>query len=183
MGAAAPVLPLATTRRGWLALPRVALATTYPLGMVRAWSYCAPEQRCLVYPAPAANAPPLPAASGGREGGSRGGRGREDFAGLRAHQPSDPPRHIAWKAVARQAGPLLTKQFAGEAAQRLFLDWDDLAAVADPERRIAILARWVCMAREQGLAWGLRLPGVELPPAADEAQFHACLQALALHGR
>ena len=44
------------TRRGWLPLPRVTIETTWPLGLIRAWSYAAPELACLVYPAPAAKA-------------------------------------------------------------------------------------------------------------------------------
>jgi uncharacterized protein (DUF58 family) len=36
-------LRLPTTRRGWLALPRVGIETTWPLGLIRAWAYCAPR--------------------------------------------------------------------------------------------------------------------------------------------
>lgn len=53
-------LDLPAPKRGWLAMPRVTLATTYPLGLIRTWSYAAPDLRCLAYPAPAPEAPPLP---------------------------------------------------------------------------------------------------------------------------
>lgn len=177
-------LELPTAQRGWLALPRITLETNYPLGLIRAWSYAAPDLRCLVYPAPAAVAPPLPATPGADGGATRLAAGMEDFAGLRGHQPADPPRHVAWKAAARQDdGPLLTKLFSGAAAQTLWLDWSLLPTTLGVEERLSVLTRWICDAHASGLAWGLRLPGPggELPPAADDAHFHACLKRLALH--
>jgi uncharacterized protein (DUF58 family) len=185
VSAAASALPTLTTpanRRGWLPMPRLTIATTYPLGLVRAWSYAAPDQRCLVYPAPAADAPPLPLVPGREDGYSHGGRGLDDFFGLRDHQLGDSPRHIAWKAVARHDGPLLTKEFSAAAAQRVVLDWDDLPSAMDVEQRLSVLARWVCQAHGEGIAWALHLPGKTLPFAAGAVHYHACLKALALYG-
>ena len=171
-----------TTRRGWLAMPRVTIETTWPLGLVRAWSYAVPELNCLVYPAPAAKAPPLPWGGDGTRGSIRDGRGADDFSGLRKHQVADAPRHIAWKAVARQQdGPLLTKLFAGASAQQIWLDWNDLSETSDGEQRLSILARWILDADAAGLAWGLRLPALQLAPDSGQTQLAAGLRALALH--
>lgn len=177
-------LGLLASQRGWLALPRITLATDYPLGLVRAWAYAAPDMHCLVYPQPADDAPPLPAGFAHAGGGLQGARGSEDFAGLRAHQIVDPPRHVAWKTAARlgASAPLQTKLFAGASAGVLWLDWD-AAPAADVETRLAILARWVLDAAGHGFAWGLRLPGTMLPPDRGAGHLHACLKALALHGR
>lgn len=186
-GAAADArLAVPATARGWLALPRIGLETRWPLGLIRAWAYAAPDVRCLVYPRPALQAPPLPWASSretGRHGG--GGRGRDDFAGLREHQPADPPRHVAWKTAARRGedAPLLTKQFEGaSAASRLWLDWQALPD-ADVETRLSILTRWALDAHASGFEWGLRLPGATLAPSSGRAHLDAALKALALHGR
>ncbi len=182
-GATEALVAVPAARRGWLALPRVTLETSYPLGLVRAWSYVAPAMRCLVYPQPKASAPPLPTAGGKAGGRFQDQRGSEDFAGLRSHQPSDPLRHVAWKTAARldASAPLMTKQFAGANAETVWLDWDAAPAGSDAETRLSILARWSLDAAAAGLAWGLRLPGVELPPASGDAHLHACLKALALH--
>lgn len=177
-------LTLPAAHRGWLPLPRVTLETNYPLGLVRAWSYAAPDQRCLVYPAPAETAPPLPATPGEDGGAVRLAAGMEDFAGLRRHQPADPPRHVAWKAAARQnSGLLLTKLFTGAAAHTLWFDWDVMPATQDVETRLSVLTRWICDAHNAGLAWGLSLPGSELAPAGDDIHFHACLKLLALYAQ
>jgi uncharacterized protein (DUF58 family) len=170
-------------RRGWLALPRVTLETRYPLGLVRGWSYAAPAMHCLVYPKPASDAPPLPSLVGDGGGRLRDSRGNDDFAGLRGHQPADPPRHVAWKAAARQdaSAPLMTKQFAGSSADVLWVDWNSAPPDRDVETRLSILARWLLDAAGEETAWGLRLPGVVLQPASGDAHLHACLKALALH--
>lgn len=176
-------LGVAATKRGWLPMPRVTIETTWPLGLVRAWSYAAPDMSCLVYPAPATKAPPLPWSGESARGATRSGRGADDFSGLRSHQDADSPHHVAWKAVARQQdGPLLTKLFSGATAQQLWLDWDTLAGVNDAEQRLSILARWMLDADAAGLAWGLRMPGLRLAPDNGPAQLAAGLRILALHG-
>ncbi|MCF8179259.1 MAG: DUF58 domain-containing protein [Sulfuritalea sp.] len=173
----------AAKKRGWLPLPRVTIETTWPLGLVRAWSYVVPELNCLVYPKPSSVAPPLPWHGESARGTSKDGRGKDDFSGLRSHQISDPPRHVAWKAVARQQdGPLLTKLFSGAAAQELWLDWDTLPDTIDLEQRLSILTRWMLDADSAGLAWGLRTPSIRLNPDNGPAQLATGLRALALYG-
>lgn len=177
-------LEMPSIRRGWLTLPRITLETTYPLGLIRCWGYAAPELHCLIYPAPALEAPPFPIMPGEEGGSNSMASGMEDFSGLRAHQQADPLRHVAWKAVARiEQEVLLTKQFSGAAAQTLWLDWDQVATSGDVEQKISVLTRWICDAHGLGLGWGLRIPGYALAPASDEAHFHACLKLLALYGQ
>ncbi len=179
------LLPVPAVRRGWLRVPRITIETTWPLGLVRAWSYVVPDLNCLVYPAPAAKAPPLPWSGDSARGTSRDGRGADDFAGMRDHQPADSPRHVAWKTVARQQeGPLLTKLFSGAAAHQVWLDWDALPESSDAEGRLAILARWMLDAEAAGHSWGLRIPGLSLAPDNGASHLAAGLRALALfpHG-
>ena len=174
-------VPVMSTRRGWLELPRTRLSTIYPLGLFVAWSYLQPAMRCLVYPQPLPTPlPPLQAAT--RAGDQRGANGQEDFSGFRERRPADSPRHVAWKASARDGGqrPLLVKQFAGGAQHELRLDWDLTPEAAAPEARIAVLAGWVLAAEEDGACYGLRLPGHEIPAASGDLHRHRCLEALAL---
>lgn len=172
-------------RRGWQRPGRVTVSTRYPLGLIRAWSYVEPDMRCLVYPTPEASPPPLPSAAGGGVGILSFGYGSEDFTGLRVHQPADSPRHVAWKAVAREGpdGSLKTKQFSGATAAMLWLDWDAMPPRLDDEARLSRLTAWVLEAQREGRACGLRLPQREIPPASDDTHFHACLEALACHGQ
>jgi len=178
-GAGEVVLQVPARHRGWLAIGRVMLETRFPLGLFRAWSYVEAEARCLVYPQPERS--PLPRASGEAARGAMRSPtpGNEDFAGLRGYQPSDSPRHVAWKAVAR-TGDMLTKQFAGESGAELWLDWQLLPASLSIEMRLSRLTGWVLSAERSGALYGLRLPGAEFPPSHGDAHRTACLQALAL---
>lgn len=175
------VLGVPALHRGWLALGRVMLETRYPLGLFRAWSYIEPDTRALVYPRPERTPLPAPLAHADAGAARAQARGSDDFSGLREYQASDSPRHVAWKAVARSE-ELLTKQFTGESAAELWLDWNDLPHDLGAEARLSRLAGWVLAAEKAGMHYGLRLPGSELAPAQGDAHRAACLQALALHG-
>lgn len=178
--AAEVVLAVPAARRGWLPLGRVMLETRFPLGLFRAWSYVEPDARCLIYPRPEHSALP-PASAGSSAGAARvQAQGNDDFAGLRGYQLSDSPRHVAWKAVAR-SDDMLTKQFSGDVAAELWLDWQLLPAAAGLEQRLSRLAGWVLSADRAGARYGMRLPGMTLAPQRGDAHRAACLQALALY--
>ena len=174
------VLPVPATHRGWLEIARVSLETRYPLGLFRAWSVIRPDYRCLVYPRP--DKAPLPPSSpqGGAGVRQATAQGTDDYSGLRAYQPADSPRHVAWKQVAH-SGTMLTKQFTGDASAELWLDWSLLPPALDVEAKLSRLAGWVLAAEDAGLRYGVRLPGTELPPGHGDTHRAACLTALALH--
>jgi uncharacterized protein (DUF58 family) len=179
-GLAEVVLAVPAAQRGWLPLGRVMLETRFPLGLFRAWSYIEPDARCLVYPKPERSALPPPSAEAAAGALRTQTTGNDDFAGLRGYQPSDSPRHVAWKAAAR-SDAMLTKQFTGEAAAELWLDWRLLPARMGPEQRLSRLAGWVLAAERAGAHYGLRLPGLEIAPRRGDSHRAACLQALALY--
>ncbi len=175
-GEATVNLRVATQRRGWVTLERVEIATRFPYGLFRAWAVLHPGRRCLVYPRPADTAPPPPPAPGsGGAGTTR--RGDDDFAGLKDYHPGDPPRHIAWKAYAK-GGELLVKEFSGAAEPVPVFDLDQ-APGADLEVRLSVMARWIVDAQARGETFGLRLPGLEIPPQPGMQQRRRCLAALA----
>lgn len=180
-GEALATAAVPATQRGWLRPGRLTIFTFFPVGLFRAWSYADLDMYCLVYPAPASPGLPLPPPLAGSGSGGVHGQGQDEFSGLRPYRPGDSPRHIAWKAVARDEA-LLTKQFAGRADAELWLAWEALPPAMDAEARLSQLARWVIEACDRGLAYGLRLPGSVLPVAAGATHRAACLRALALHG-
>jgi uncharacterized protein (DUF58 family) len=180
LGIAEVVLAAPAQRRGWLPIGRIMLETRFPLGMFRAWSYVEPDARCLVYPKPERSRLPRPTAEAAAGALRSQAAGNDDFSGLRMYQLSDSPRHVAWKAVAR-TDDMLTKQFTGEAAAELWLDWRLLPASLGLEQRLSRLAGWVLGAEREGAFYGLRLPGIEIAPARGDAHAAACLKALALY--
>jgi uncharacterized protein (DUF58 family) len=182
-GAGRCVLRLPALRRGRLYPGRLTIFTRYPLGLFYAWSQVEPDRCAIVYPRPEstlAPIPPTPAAAAATNRQTAPDAGQDDFAGLRAWHVGDSPQRIDWKAVARGQG-LLTKQFVGETGTQVWLDWEQTPASLGDEARLSRLARWVLEADSAGAAFGLRLPGRTLAPAAGEAQREAALEALALY--
>ena len=172
------VLELPTHRRGWIAIPRLRVSTTWPLGLARAWAYVWPDASLLVYPAPEVDAPPLPE-GGGEAAQSRIQHTGDDVHHLRAYRAGDPRRTIAWKPSARR-GTLLVREYEQPAGVDLVLDWSTLAPLTT-EPRIARLARWVDDAEGDGRRYRLLLPGQPaIGPDHGPAHRHACLRALAL---
>ena len=177
-------IPVRTHRRGMQPMPRITLATRFPLGLWRAWCYWQPALSALVYPRPSDASIPLPVAAGdGRESRSQRVRGSEDFAGMRTYAVGDPIRHIAWRAMARNPDSApLSKQFDGGASGEAWLSLDAaLAHARELESALAILARWILDAEAQALRYGLDLPGTRIALDRGPAHRAACLRALALY--
>ena len=176
---AAISLPLNATRRGALRCGRMEIFTRYPVGLFHAWSYVDFNLQVIVYPKPdeSAGSPPAQSRSASEEGIPV--PGDEEFNMLRAYQPGDAPKLIAWKALAREQ-ELLTKEFSAMASSELWIDWEE-ARAPGMEERLSILCQWVLQAERFGQAYGLRLPGVAIPPARGEAHRARCLEALALY--
>ncbi len=171
-------LPLATSVRGWLDPGRLRISTTQPLGLARAWAYVWADAPLLVYPAPEAAGPPLPAGRGERAQ-SRVSPGGDDVHHLRDWRRGDSLRAVAWKASARRDA-LLVREFEQPLGADVVLDWQALHGLRH-EDRIRRLARWVDEAERESRRYRLRLPGQpELGPGHGAAHRHACLRALAL---
>ncbi|PJK07625.1 DUF58 domain-containing protein [Lysobacteraceae bacterium NML95-0200] len=170
-------IELPTEKRGWLALSRIEISTTRPLGLARAWAWLQPDEWLLVYPAIEADGPPLPLTA--EDGNLR----KPHFAGdelhlLRNYQPGDALRSIAWKASARR-DQLMSRTWEDNHGDDLELDW--FALRLPHEARIRRLAHWVELAEREGRRWRLKLPmRQELGPDSGPAHRHACLRALAL---
>jgi uncharacterized protein (DUF58 family) len=168
-------------RRGWLVPGEVRVETRFPLGLFRAWCYPRTGARVRVYPGPAARGPaPMPIPADRRSSQGDLGVGADDYAGPRGYRAGDSPRRLDWKALARERG-LVVKQFGGDRAPQVWLDWDRLPA-ADDETRLGLLCRQVLDADGNGLAFGLRLPGTTVPAGQGEMHKHRCLETLADFG-
>ena len=71
------------------------------------------------------------------------------------------------------------KVYAGTAVTSHYFDWEALSGLGT-EARLSQLCRWVEDAYAAGRAFGLRLPGAEIPPNVGPGHRQRCLTALAL---
>jgi uncharacterized protein (DUF58 family) len=167
-----------TQGRGYQNVPRIKLSTRFPLGLLNAWAWLNLDEKELVYPCPAHRDSHDRFGNSGltTSGYDRGGD--EDFSGLRDYRLGDPPKHVAWKALARTGEMLVTEYRSGD-QDIVWIDWSDFPA-ATTEARLAGLTRKVLDVELAGHRYGLRLPGTELAPATGPAHRHECLKALAL---
>lgn len=174
------LLQIMFKQRGIQPLPRFIIATTFPLGLFRAWSHVELQQSILVYPQPGSDKSLRVTAAGKKEGEQQHAAGNEDFDGLRNYQHGDSFYRIHWKSAARHH-VLQTKQYIGCANSELWIDWDD-SRYKDIEQRISQLTQWVLLASSLGVAYGFRIPGVEYDLATGMSHRNHCLKALALYG-
>ena len=89
-----------------------------------------------------------------------------------------------WKKTAQSlagGGDLVSRDAQGQPPTRLLLDWTRTPA-PDDERRLARLCAWVLAAEQAGIAYGLQLPGWELPIGLGPAQQREALHHLATWG-
>jgi uncharacterized protein (DUF58 family) len=171
-------LGVPAARRGRLEPGRLLIASRYPLGLFRAWSWVSTPVHTSVYPKPAGKvALPALADSPTACGVLRGNR-EEDFETLRPYRSGDAPRRIAWKASSRGNG-LQTKVFGSAAGTRLWLTWP--TGVGEVEYGLSQLCLWVLEASRSDREYGLRLKGVLIPPARGNAHRQRCLEALACY--
>jgi uncharacterized protein (DUF58 family) len=105
--------------------------------------------------------------------------GDDEWATLRLFRAGDSPRHVAWKAYAREQ-PLLVKEYRGVSSQELEFDFDSLAPL-ETEARLEQLCRWIVDAEASGTRYGLRLGNVRWPLGRGARHHDACLSALALY--
>lgn len=164
--------------RGWLTMAPFRIENRFPLGLFRAWSVIIPTARCMVYPHPAPNPPPLPMAGRGEQGVVHKGEG-EHFHGLREYRPGDPLRRIAWRSSARHQ-KLYTKEMEAPRDETCELNWY-LMGAGDTEQKLSVLAAWVLRAERRQIPYSLELPGSALAASLGDRHRDACLEILAFH--
>lgn len=173
-------ISVSTRSRGRIPGPRIKLSTQYPLGLLRAWAWIEMNTLELVYPNPAPPADANLRDDPGQMAVGPEARGDDDFAGLRTYRLGDPPKHIAWKTLAR-TGQKLVKEYRGGAQNPTWIDWNHCAET-ETEARLSRLAREVIDADAVNGVYGLRLPNIEVAPGQGPQHRHECLQLLALFG-
>lgn len=179
-------LPAKAEQRGWMPCPRIRLQTSFPYGLLTAWSYWKTTQQVLVYPQPEANPPPLPYSAAGNSG-TLLTAGNDEFSGVRNYQPGDSLRQMAWRQMARQSTfdneVLLSKHFEGGQQKICVLDFAALPARLSLEQKLSRLCAWVLAAQREQVSYAFKLGPLNTALASGEDHQQACLTALALFGR
>jgi len=173
---------LPANQRGQYNLDRVVVESKYPLGLFRSWSPINIKANYFVYPTPisqkklsidmfANNDSDIPLSSGGTV----------DFFGFKKYQHGDSLKQVHWKGVAK-AQPWVSKQYVDQFDENVWLNWFHFD-VKNTEKRLSYLTAWVLEAEKCGYRYGLVLPDQKIEISKGKSHYHACLKALALHGK
>ncbi len=173
-------LHIAVGGRGWFSPGRLLLESTYPLGLLRCWTWVDLDLYAMVYPQPLAS-PELPGLAADQPGGAAVPIvGSDDFHGFRDYRHGDSLRQIHWKGLARGQG-VQTKQYGAYANRSVWLDWAMFPGLS-AEQRLSHLCYWALEFEKRDDEYGLRLPGMVLQPGVGDRHRDRVLQALALYG-
>ncbi len=168
-----------THNRGWLKCEKIKILSSYPFGLFYAWIWTRLESKCLVYPHPEKQPPPLPIHSQS-EGKTAIINHGENFHGLKPFQSGDSIRLIAWKRTA-QTGELISREFQQLQGEKLLLDFSQIQ-FADVELKLSRLTAWVVLAYQQQIDFCLKLPNFNSGYSYSSNHYLRCLKALALFG-
>ncbi|MDG1065901.1 MAG: DUF58 domain-containing protein [Luminiphilus sp.] len=166
--------------RGWFDPPKLRIESTYPLGLLRCWSFAYFDSRALVWPRPLEVDRRVSPYTENASYGFSEHEGLDDLMGFRDYRIGDAPRLIDWRSHARGL-PLQTKLYSLPVDEDHWLDWHDFSA-GSVEQKLSWLCWLVLQHHRRGESFGLRLPSFELPLAAGDRQRDLALRALALHG-
>ncbi|MEZ5502573.1 MAG: DUF58 domain-containing protein [Halioglobus sp.] len=174
-------LHMAVDRRGWFSPGRLLVESTYPLGLLRCWTWIDLDLQALVYPRPLASADLPGLATDTPDGAAAIVVGNDDFFGFRHYRRGDSLRQVHWKGLAKGQG-VLTKQYTAYADRSVWLDWELFPGLG-VEQRLSHLCYWVLEFDARREEYGLRLPGVVIDPSVGEKHRELVLKELALYGK
>ena len=174
-------LHMAVDKRGWFSPGRLLLESTYPLGLLRCWTWIDLDLHALVYPRPLPSTDLPGLATDIPDGAAVMVVGNDDFYGFRDYRKGDSLRQVHWKGMAKGQG-VLTKHYTAYADRSVWLDWE-LFPGAGTEERLSYLCYWVLELNGRTEEYGLRLPGVVIQPSVGDKHRDRVLKELALYGK
>lgn len=172
-------LNLTTEKRGRLKPGPLKIETTYPFGLLRAWSWIELDLDIVVFPKPQ-KGPRPDLNSGDQDSQSGNKRTGDDFFGLEEYQPGQSTKHIAWKQYAQGRG-LLVKRYVGQQSRKVWLNWESWPDLP-MEPRLSVLCYWAIQLEHEGIDFGLMLPNKRIEPTSGPDHLERVLTVLAVFG-
>lgn len=169
-------------KRGRFTPPRLLILSSFPMGLVKCWSWLRFDTEVVVYPKP--QECPLPSvvsADGDGGGESKVILGGEEFLGYQSYRPGDSLHRIAWKQYARERG-LHSKLYCNSETSGDDLNWNSFFN-GDVETALSHMTYWALTLHQQGRSFSISLPSTSISYGDGDAHLVQALSALALHGR
>ena len=174
------LLPLRTRRRGLLLVPKLALKSYYPFGLLRCWCQLSIDCTVLVYPKPVSAKPRSLITSDSDKGKEQSLVAEGEFEGLQLYREAEPISHIAWKHYAR-SDILYKKQFSGLTSDQARLHWQQYPNI-DSELRLQYLCAAALTLANHDRVFSLEIPHKTVTSASGKRHLALVLTALARFG-
>lgn len=177
------VLPISSTHRGPIKLPRFRIESRFPFGLVVAWSQIQLSASGWAYPEAITSRRYL--ASGANDDDNAGLNdhfliaGSEDFHQLREYNPGDAISRLHWPSFSKDQ--LVVKTFSDYQQTDEWLDWAQFPHL-DTEDKLSALAGLAETYCAQQRVYGLKLPNQEVPMGQGTEHLQQVRQALAEYG-
>lgn len=170
-------LHLPTSQRGVLQAERLRLESRFPLGLICAWTWLAPDWQAVVYPRPIPISPypGTVAEQGNIATGTL--NDSDEFFGFHSYQPGESLSRAYWRAYAK-GQPLLMVDYQSPQSETPVLSWQALDELP-LERRLSALTARILELEQQGLSYRVELPHLSLPEGQGEQRLHQVLRYLA----
>ncbi|MCU4580735.1 DUF58 domain-containing protein [Acinetobacter gyllenbergii] len=156
-------LPFIAEKRGLYEFETIKIYSTYPLGLVRAWTYLSPRQKVWIAPK---------AYDWQKEHKNQATSAQDsldEFKELRGFQHGDSYQNVAWKQVARGQG-FLIKMFEAQANhQHLEIDYQQIPALSH-EDKLSFMMGLVEQCEQLGDDYALILPQARLERGQGQSQ-------------
>lgn len=165
------IIKLPATTRGYYQLPRIAVSTVHPFGLVRCWCYPSLQQHYWVYPKPQHQDNYLPPDVDA---------GELQWSHLSPYQAGDPLQRIDWKRLARQPMQPVVKVFSNVLPeQQRLLILPPLSGAA-LERALSDLCAQIIELSQARQSFALQLPNQLIEFGTGPDHRRRCLEALTL---
>jgi len=166
-------------KRGLQTLKRLRLESTFPFGMIIAWTWLKLDAKTMVYPKPIQSEHVhLGSVS---EAQDEDLPNTEELSDLKHYQQGDASNRIVWKHFAAK-DQLVVRSYEAGGTDPDWIKWDDYDT-GNTELKLSFLCFDVLDASQQNRSFGLDIPGQLIRPGAGEAHRRKCLTALALYSQ
>lgn len=151
-------LPLIPNHWGNYQLPRIEIATRYPVGLFRAWKVVPVNAQILATPQPV-NHGLITRQGIGEALHAQGARGQEtsEFRELSPWRPGDPRTRLDAKASARHQQDYI-KNFERDQQGRIELRWDETEPLGEITARLRQMSWWIHDCQRRHFEFSVVLP-------------------------
>lgn len=176
------LIAVTAPKRGLFNPGRLKVQSSYPLGLMRTWTWVDLDICHPVFASPIEAPLPLVRLDEDKAQHDLGAwiPGVDEYQGLKSYIPGESLKQVAWKQLAQGRG-MLSKDFAEPqgAPRWLSLPSD---SVSEREHGLSVLSFWVDELSARQQIFGLILPGLKIAPSLGEAHRIECQIAIACVG-